>query len=57
VQPPVTEAVDIRDAWNVTTPVDLINGAKVAVSKDLDGDGVIEELGANGQELFSCPPP
>jgi hypothetical protein len=28
-----------------------------ATGKDLDGDGVIEAMGALGQELFSCPPP
>ena len=48
---------DIRDAGNVMIPVDAINGAQIAVSKDLDGDGVIEAVGAQGQELFSCPPP
>ena len=47
----------MTDAQNAIIPVDAINGAKVAVSKDLDGDGVIESLGASGQESFSCPPP
>jgi hypothetical protein len=48
--------VVVNDAQNSSIPVDLINGAKIAVSKDLDGDGVIEAAGAQGQEAFSCPP-
>ena len=49
--------VQVTDAQNAVIPVNAINGAMIAVSKDLDGDGVIESLGANGQESFSCPPP
>ena len=48
--------VTMRDAQNSDIPVDAVYGAKIAVSKDLDGDGVIEAMGANGQEAFSCPP-
>ena len=40
--------VDIRDAENRSIPADLINGAKIAVSKDLDGDGMIGAAGDQG---------
>ena len=49
--------VVVNDAQNSSIPVDLMNGAKIAVSKDLDGDGVIEAIGDLGQESYSCPPP
>jgi hypothetical protein len=49
--------VQVTDTQNNAIQIDLINSAKIAVSKDLDGDGVIEVMGALGQESFSCPPP
>jgi hypothetical protein len=49
--------VQVTDTQNAVIPLDAINGAKIAVSKDLNGDGVIEAVGAQGQESFSCPPP
>lgn len=49
--------VAVQDTQNAVIPVDAVNGARIAVSKDLDGDGVIEAVGANGQETFVCAPP
>jgi len=48
--------INILDTQNSDIPIDAVYGAKIAVSKDLDGDGLIESMGANGQESFSCPP-
>ena len=45
----------IEDQLNIDIPVDTIKGALLAVSKDLDGDTVIEAMGNQGQELFTCP--
>jgi hypothetical protein len=46
--------VKIQDGLNETVPVTTVNSARLAVSKDLDGDGTLELMGDLGAELFTC---
>jgi hypothetical protein len=47
-------AKTIRDGLNEGISIAAVNNARVAVSKDLDGDGELEIPGDLGQELFNC---
>lgn len=48
------DVILIFDDQNEQIPLDAINNAFLAVSKDLDGDTTVEVIGDLGREEFSC---